>query len=63
MTNQAPLHFILEKETKNTYRFQQVRDAASTTPFGVSEGAEVGTLYVQKSAFGERPARIEVTIR
>lgn len=38
--------FVFEKETKNTYRFQE-------TP-GPTEDPIINVLYVQKSAFGTR---------
>ncbi len=45
--------FMLEKETKNTYRFQE--DESSGPP-------KVGTLYVQKWSFDTPPKRIKVSI-
>ena len=47
------LTFELERETKNTYRFQEV--AKGTPPV-------IGTLYVQKWAFESTPQSITVTI-
>lgn len=44
--------FEFERETKRTYRFKEV-----------SEEPVIGTLYVQQSAFDEKPERIEVTIK
>lgn len=44
--------FKLEKETKNTYRYTE----ASDEPV-------IGTLYIQKSALGDKaPATLTVTI-
>ncbi len=45
--------FTLEKETKNTYRFQE--DESSGPP-------KVGTIYVQKWSFDTPPRRIKVLI-
>ncbi len=45
--------FTLEKETKNTYRFQE--DESSGPP-------KVGTIYVQKWSFDTAPRRIKVSI-
>ncbi len=45
--------FTLEKETKNTYRFQE--DESSGPP-------KVGTIYVQKWSFDTPPRRIKVSI-
>jgi hypothetical protein len=45
--------FTLEKETKNTYRFQE--DEGSGPP-------KVGTIYVQKWSFDTPPRRIKVSI-
>ena len=46
-------NFTLEKETKNTYRFQE--DESSGPP-------KVGTIYVQKGSFDTPPRRIKVSI-
>ena len=52
------VEFVKERETKRTWRYQEVK----------GEAAEelVGTLYVQKSAlesaFGQAPERLTVTI-
>ncbi len=46
--------FTLEKETKNTYRFQE--DEGSEPP-------KVGTIYVQKGSFDTPPRRIKVSIQ
>lgn len=45
--------FNFERETKNTYRFQE--EESSGPP-------KVGTLYVQKWSFDTRPKRIKVII-
>ncbi len=45
--------FTFERETKNTYRFQE--DESSGPP-------KVGTLYVQKWSFETPPRRIKVSI-
>jgi hypothetical protein len=59
MTNGKPalasLIFVLEKETKNTVRYQE-EPALNTPPV-------VGSLYVQKWALAPAyPARLTVTI-
>lgn len=50
---QKQIEFRLERETKNTYRFEEVGKVPA-----------VGTLYVQKHVFGDAatPARVLVTI-
>jgi hypothetical protein len=48
------LTFELERDTKNTYRFQEV--AKGEPPL-------IGTLYVQKWAFKNKPQTIVVTIK
>lgn len=47
------LTFELEKDTKNTYRFQEV--AKGSPPV-------IGTLYIQKWLFESAPTTITVTI-
>jgi len=49
------LKFKFERETKNTFRFQEV----------VEEGEEavVGTLYVRKAAFKSKVEFLTVTIK
>jgi hypothetical protein len=47
------LKFAFEKETKNTYRFEEL----STSPV-------VGYLYIKKAAFtNKQPNKITVTIK
>ncbi len=41
-----------ERETKRKYRFAETSDEPV-----------MGTLYVSKTAFEDRPSRIEVTLR
>jgi len=48
------LTFELERDTKNTYRFQEVAKGAPPL---------IGTLYVQKWAFETKPQTITVTIK
>ena len=48
------LTFELERDTKNTYRFQEV--AKGEPPL-------IGTLYVQKWAFENKPQTITVVIK
>ena len=49
------LEFKFEKDTKNTYRYQEV----------APEGEEkIGTLYVKKSALANKaPAKLTVTVK
>ena len=47
MAKQVELRFNMERETKNTVRFQEV-----TAP-GEEDTAQIGTLYVQKKALRE----------
>jgi len=46
--------FTMEKETKNTYRFQEDK-----TP---GEPTTVGILYVQSYLFDKRPQNISMTL-
>ena len=49
------LIFSKEKETKGTYRYQEVEDAG--------RDAVVGSLYLKKTAVGDPPpAQLRVTI-
>ena len=48
------LTFELERQTKNTYRFQEA--AKGEPPL-------IGTLYIQKWAFEKAPNRITVIIK
>lgn len=49
------LMFVFEKETKNTYRFDEMPDE--------EDKISVGSLYVQKAAFdGKQPSMLTVTI-
>ncbi len=45
--------FTFERETKNTYRFQEEESSGPT---------KIGTLYVQKWSFDTPPKRIKVSI-
>ena len=48
------LKFVLERETKNTVRYQEQSDG---------QPAVIGTVYIQKSTLGnEPPVDITVTI-
>ena len=47
------VQFSLEKETKNTYRFQEDESSGPS---------RVGTIYVQKWSFDTPPRRIKVSI-
>lgn len=52
--------FKLDRETKNTYRFQEI-DAAGK-PLEIID-AVIGTIYVKKRAFGGNPpANITVEV-
>ena len=46
--------FELEKETKNCYRFKEIIG---------DQAAVIGTLYVQKWVFNEKPKMLEMRIR
>jgi hypothetical protein len=56
------LDFILEKETKGALRYQQVDKNGQ--PKSIDAGAEVGTLYLRKSAFNGSgfPKNLKVNI-
>jgi hypothetical protein len=50
-----------EKETKGTFRYQQTDKAGK--PYPVENGAEFGSLYIRKSAFGgNAPQKITVVV-
>jgi hypothetical protein len=44
------LEFTLEKETKNTVRYQETRDENGKVV--------IGPLYIQKSFLGEKPPNV-----
>ena len=46
--------FKVEKETKNTYKFEEIKE--------VKEPPVIGTLYVQKWVFERPPSRLRITI-
>ena len=46
------VRMVYERDTKRTYRFQED-----------SDDPLIGTLYVKKSAFRQRPEKVEVTIK
>ena len=51
--NKKEIEFEFERGTKNTYRFQE---KSSGNPV-------IGTLYVQKSLFGQKePKKVKVTM-
>lgn len=53
MANTLKLNFILERETKNTIRYQET-----------TEPQTIGTLYVQKLALGTPyPETLTVTVQ
>jgi hypothetical protein len=45
------IEFEFERDTKNTYRFQEIGDMPV-----------IGTLYVKKSLFKKEPKKIKVSI-
>ena len=54
MPDKIVAEFTFEKETKNTYRFQE--DATPGKP------PTIGTLYLQKYLFATQPQHISVEI-
>lgn len=60
--NQITCHFQLEKETKGAIRYMQVTDDGKA--FGIEAGAQLGSVYIRKSAFkdGSVPQRLTMTI-
>jgi hypothetical protein len=46
--------FGFEKETKNTYKFQEVAQAGNPP--------RIGSLYLQKWNFKTRPEKVKVTV-
>lgn len=54
------LHFELERETKNTYRFAELNDSGEPAE---RDEQLIGQLYVQKAFFKNgKPEKIAVTI-
>jgi hypothetical protein len=53
-------HFRQEKETKGTFKFAQVKPDGSAHT--IEGGAEIGSLYIRKSAFAEGAAPQKITI-
>jgi hypothetical protein len=55
-------HFVADRDTKGTFVFRQVNEAGEA--FTIEQGAQIGSLYIRKSAYGgkEGPARITVTV-
>ena len=49
------VEFDFERETKNTYRFQE-------SGLKEDERGIIGTLYILKAAFDEQPKGIKVTV-
>lgn len=54
------ISFKLERETKNTYRFQEVD--AGGHPVALAD-ADIGTLYVKKRLFEGKPSYVELTVK
>lgn len=55
--------FVLERETTGALRYMQVTEDGA--PFSIGEGAQMGTSYIRKSAFGKNVPKaisIEVTV-
>ena len=52
METETKIAFRYERETKNKYRFKEDTDAPV-----------MGTVYVSKDLFEERPEELEVTLR
>jgi hypothetical protein len=52
--------FKVEKETKGTFKYQQVKPDGS--PHTIEAGAQIGSLYIRKSAFAEGAAPQKITI-
>lgn len=51
--------FKLEKETKNTYRFQEVDEEGEVKEWA---DVEMGTIYLNKRNFSKRPNIIKLTV-
>ena len=54
-TSVKVVEFDFERETKNTYRFQE-------SGLKEDERGIIGTLYILKAAFDEQPKGIKVTV-
>jgi len=65
-STQFIIHMQLEKETKGTFRFEEitkVKGSDNWIPVAVEDGALIGTLYVRKSQLGgQKPTRLKLTI-
>ena len=55
-------YFKLEKETKGAVRYMQVDEQGNQ--YGAEAGAELGSVYIRKTAFkdGTSPAKITMVI-
>jgi hypothetical protein len=53
-------HFRVEKETKGTFKYTQVKEDGSAHT--IEGGAQIGSLYIRKSAFAEGAAPQKITI-
>jgi len=49
-TNKIEAVFEFERETRRTYRYREI------------ESYQIGTIYLQKHLFSEKPKRIKVTV-
>jgi hypothetical protein len=61
--NNITCHFKLEKETKGAIRYMQVDGEGKQ--YGAEAGAELGSVYIRKSAFkdGSVPQSITMIIQ
>jgi hypothetical protein len=61
--NHITCHFKLEKETKGAIRYMQVDGEGNS--YGAEAGAELGSVYIRKSAFkdGSVPQKITMVIQ
>jgi hypothetical protein len=55
----AVVHLKFEKETKNTYRFQEIDTDGKVVD---RYEASIGTLYLKKLYFTQKPEAITVTV-
>jgi hypothetical protein len=61
--NHITCHFKLEKETNGALRYMQVTEEGK--PYGAEAGAELGSVYVRRTAFkdGSVPQKLTMIIQ
>jgi hypothetical protein len=54
-------NFVLDKETKGTFRYAEVDDKGKRRESGDLETV-IGTIYLRKTTFSDAPKTITVTV-